>query len=47
MHYAAIGSTVFALLGTLVAVHWLPGKRPAGTEAPSATQEPDLLLADA
>ncbi|MFI7601688.1 MFS transporter [Actinoplanes sp. NPDC049681] len=35
MHYASIGSTVFALLGALVAVIWLPGKRPA--QAPAAT----------
>ena len=35
MHYASIGTTMFALLGALVAVIWLPGRRPAG--APAAT----------
>jgi MFS family permease len=34
MHYAAIGSTVFALLGVLVALVFMPGKRPA--TAPTA-----------
>ncbi|MFI5493975.1 MFS transporter [Actinoplanes sp. NPDC051859] len=34
MHYASIGTTVFALLGALVAVIWLPGRRPA--DAPPA-----------
>src|SRR3954470_23467640 len=29
MHYASIGTTVFALLGAVVAVTWLPGRRPA------------------
>jgi MFS transporter, DHA2 family, multidrug resistance protein len=32
MHLAAAGSTVFALLGMLVALLWLPGRRPAATE---------------
>ncbi|MCY1140957.1 MFS transporter [Actinoplanes sp. Pm04-4] len=40
MHYAAIGSMVFALLGALVAVLWLPGKRPAS--APKPTNEEGL-----
>jgi EmrB/QacA subfamily drug resistance transporter len=47
MHYAAVGSTVFALLGVLVAILWLPGKRPAAGSAPAAAPEPDLELADA
>ncbi|GAA2600840.1 MFS transporter [Winogradskya consettensis] len=40
MHYAAIGTTVFALLGALVAAIWLPGKRPA--QAPAATSAEGL-----
>jgi EmrB/QacA subfamily drug resistance transporter len=38
MHYAAIGSTIFALLGALVAVIWLPGKRSAGTPEPTTAE---------
>jgi EmrB/QacA subfamily drug resistance transporter len=39
MHYAAAGSTVFALLGVLVAVIWMPGKLPASvTPAAPATE---------
>ena len=38
MHYASIGSTIFALLGALVAAIWLPGKRPAGLPAPSTAE---------
>ena len=38
MHYASIGSTIFALLGALVAAIWLPGKRPAGLPAPSKSE---------
>ncbi|RSM71517.1 MFS transporter [Actinoplanes sp. ATCC 53533] len=38
MHYAAIGSTVFALLGALVAAIWLPGKRPAAAPTPSTAE---------
>jgi len=38
VHYASLGSTVFALLGALVAVIWLPGKRPAGATAPSTAE---------
>src|SRR4051794_33869082 len=34
VHYASIGSTVFAVLGALVALIWLPGKR---TAAPAPT----------
>jgi Na+/melibiose symporter-like transporter len=45
MHYASIGTTVFALLGALVAVIWLPGRRPAGEAAPAA--EPAAALVDA
>jgi EmrB/QacA subfamily drug resistance transporter len=47
MHYAAVGSTVFALLGALVAVLWLPGRRPSGTPAPVRAEEPGLELAGA
>jgi DHA2 family multidrug resistance protein-like MFS transporter len=36
MHYSSIGSTVFALLGALVALLWLPGKRPAAAPAPTS-----------
>jgi EmrB/QacA subfamily drug resistance transporter len=39
MHWASIGTTVFALLGALVALLWLPGRKPAGTppvEEPAA-----------
>ncbi|MFC7528290.1 MFS transporter [Actinoplanes sp. GCM10030250] len=32
MHYAAVGTTVFALLGALVAAIWLPGKQAAKPE---------------
>ncbi|MFI5912728.1 MFS transporter [Dactylosporangium sp. NPDC051541] len=35
MHYAAIGSAVFALLGAVVALLGLPGKRPADAPAPT------------
>jgi DHA2 family multidrug resistance protein-like MFS transporter len=38
MHYASIGTTVFALLGAVVAVIWLPGKRPATAPAPAAAE---------
>jgi DHA2 family multidrug resistance protein-like MFS transporter len=38
VHYASIGSAVFALLGALVAAIWLPGKRPAGAPAPTAAE---------
>jgi len=40
MHYASIGSVVVALLGALVALLWLPGKRPA--TAPAATSAEGL-----
>ena len=30
VHWASVGSTVFAVLGALVALIFLPGKRPAG-----------------
>ena len=38
MHYAAIGSMVFALLGVVVALLWLPGKRPADAPAPTSSE---------
>jgi EmrB/QacA subfamily drug resistance transporter len=38
MHYAAVGSTVFALLGVVVALLWMPGKRPAGAPAPTTAE---------
>ncbi|MBG0562751.1 MFS transporter [Actinoplanes aureus] len=47
MHYAAVGTTVFALLGTLVAAIWLPGRRRTGTPAPAAADQPDAELVGA
>ena len=38
MHYSAIGSAVFAVLGAAVAFVWLPGKRPATAPAPSTAE---------
>jgi DHA2 family multidrug resistance protein-like MFS transporter len=38
VHYASIGSTIFALLGAAVALVWLPGKRPAAAPAPTAAE---------
>jgi DHA2 family multidrug resistance protein-like MFS transporter len=38
VHYASIGSTAFAVLGALVAVIWLPGKRLAGGPEPTAAE---------
>jgi len=38
MHYAAIGSIVFALLGALTVFIWLPGKRPANAPAPTSAE---------
>jgi hypothetical protein len=38
MHYASIGSVVVALLGALVALIWLPGKRPATAPAPTSAE---------
>src|SRR4051812_16832906 len=38
MHDASIGSTVVALLGALVALIWLPGKRPANAPAPTSPE---------
>ena len=39
MHYAAIGSVVFALIGALVVAIWLPGKQSASNApTPSAAQ---------
>lgn len=35
MHGAAVGSAIFAILGAVVAVVWLPGKRPASAPAPT------------
>ncbi|GLY07924.1 MULTISPECIES: MFS transporter [Actinoplanes] len=49
MHSAAVGTMVFALLGTLVAVIWLPGKRPANAPEPTAetalAEEQGIVLA--
>ncbi|WP_229072970.1 MFS transporter [Actinoplanes sp. DH11] len=44
MHWAAVGSTVFALLGTLVAALWLPGRKPADATAPAPADEPGALV---
>jgi DHA2 family multidrug resistance protein-like MFS transporter len=38
MHYAAVGTTIFALLGALVALLWLPGRRPATAPAPTPSE---------
>jgi DHA2 family multidrug resistance protein-like MFS transporter len=38
MHTASIGGTVVALLGALVALVWLPGKRPATAPAPTNSE---------
>ncbi|BCJ49432.1 MFS transporter [Actinoplanes sp. NBRC 14428] len=38
MHYASIGTTVFALLGAVVAFIWLPGKRPEQAPAPTSAE---------
>ena len=38
MHYAAIGSAVFAVLGAAVAAAFLPGKRPADAPAPTTAE---------
>jgi DHA2 family multidrug resistance protein-like MFS transporter len=45
MHWASVGTTVFALLGALVAVLWLPGRRPA--ETPRAEEPAAAALVDA
>ncbi|UQU61956.1 MFS transporter [Couchioplanes caeruleus] len=51
MHYASLGTTLFALLGVLVAVLWLPGKRaaaaPAPTTAESLAEEQGVELVEA
>ncbi|GGM86103.1 MFS transporter [Dactylosporangium sucinum] len=51
MHYASIGSAVFAVLGAVVALVWLPGKRPATAPAPSTAEgmaeEQGIELVDA
>ena len=51
MHYASIGSTIFALLGALVAVIWLPGKSPAVTppalKSEALAEEQGVALVDA
>jgi DHA2 family multidrug resistance protein-like MFS transporter len=51
MHYAAIGSVVFALLGALTVFIWLPGKRPSGAPSPTSAEalaeEQVVELADA
>ncbi|XVU29942.1 MFS transporter [Actinoplanes sp. CA-054009] len=38
MHWASAGSMVFAVLGALVALIWIPGKRPAGAPAPTSAE---------
>jgi DHA2 family multidrug resistance protein-like MFS transporter len=38
MHYASIGSTVFALVGVLVALIFMPGKRPATAPAADSAE---------
>ncbi|GAB2569351.1 MFS transporter [Paractinoplanes abujensis] len=38
MHYASIGSAVFAVLGAVVAFLWLPGKRPADAPKPTSNE---------
>jgi hypothetical protein len=38
MHYSAIGSAIFAVLGAAVAFAFLPGKRPATAPAPSSAE---------
>jgi MFS transporter, DHA2 family, multidrug resistance protein len=38
MHGAAIGSAAFAVLGALVAVIWLPKRRPADAPAPTTAE---------
>jgi DHA2 family multidrug resistance protein-like MFS transporter len=49
IHYASIGSTVVALLGALVALIWLPGKRPAAAvpaaEGPAEPRDAELIEA--
>ncbi|WP_238012212.1 MFS transporter [Dactylosporangium sp. AC04546] len=51
MHYASVGSAVFAVLGAVVALIWLPGKRPANAPAPSTAEsmaeEQGIELVDA
>jgi EmrB/QacA subfamily drug resistance transporter len=51
MHYAAVGSVVFALLGALTVFIWLPGKRPADAPSPTTAEgmaeEQVVELADA
>ncbi|GIF01388.1 hypothetical protein Ari01nite_88520 [Paractinoplanes rishiriensis] len=42
MHYAAMGSSLFALLGLVVAALWMPGKPAADTQA---TPAPELVEA--
>ncbi len=38
MHDASVGGTAVALLGALVALMWLPGKRPAAAPAPTSPE---------
>ncbi len=51
MHYAAVGSTVFALLGALTVFIWLPGKRPESAPSPTTAEalaeEQGIELAEA
>ncbi|MEU4221083.1 MFS transporter [Actinoplanes sp. NPDC026623] len=49
VHYASIGSTAVALLGALVAMIWLPGKRPEApapaAEGPAEPRDAELIEA--
>jgi len=51
MHHASLGSTIFALLGALVAVIWLPGRPPVAAPVPTTAeglaQEQGVELVDA
>jgi MFS transporter, DHA2 family, multidrug resistance protein len=38
MHYAAVGSSIFALLGVVVALTFMPGKRPATAPEPGPAE---------
>ena len=38
MHYSALGSTIFALLGAGGVLAWLPGRRPADAPKPSSAE---------
>ena len=49
MHYAAIGSSIFALLGVVVALLWMPGRvaAPPATTAESLAEEQGVELVEA